>query len=356
VADEFPLKDDALRKIVKKARATPVPFGFNPGTSDDDDEYLAAHLRKTPEVLGKRALNEGAGTKSAFGTFRVERTQAILTCFRTIPLLAKRMKRYLKQSRIVLNVVVTDPDGNVIDTDVETLTEWFDEPDEAEAAPDPAPEPDAADDAPDPAADPAELAARLAALRPVLAAAPAAAAAQVGERLARTVGLIRAGRLAEAEAAVSRLELAGARIARLAEQAAREVALQAEGPEAGARRARVLGVADRIEATARGLPGAGPLIPRIERARERAGEPAAVAALRAVQARLQALQAARARWKRAEALAGPMVRDAARAGAPREIAARWAEARGHAAQGDYDRAMAAMGRIAALLRDRAGAG
>jgi hypothetical protein len=35
---EFPVEGDKLRKLVKKSRQMPIPFGFNPGTSDEDDE------------------------------------------------------------------------------------------------------------------------------------------------------------------------------------------------------------------------------------------------------------------------------------------------------------------------------
>jgi hypothetical protein len=132
MAEEFPVSADKLRKLVKKSRQMPIAFGFNAGTSDDDDEYLAAHERKAPELMGKIAKTEGAGTKSAYGTFVAEGSEMKLTCFQTIGQLAKKFKKYLKVNKITLNVIVMDPDGNVIDSDVEVLENWFVDDDDAD--------------------------------------------------------------------------------------------------------------------------------------------------------------------------------------------------------------------------------
>ena len=148
MASDFPTSGDALRKLIHKSRAMPVSFGFNPGTTEAGDEYFAAHPRKTPELLGKLALTEGAGTKSAFGTFVIDASELHLTCFRTLPQLAKKVKKYLKSNKITLNVVVMDADGQVLDSDVEVLTGW--EASLAEAGAEAEPAPGAAPEAPAP--------------------------------------------------------------------------------------------------------------------------------------------------------------------------------------------------------------
>lgn len=102
---DFPVAGADLKKLVKHARKVPVAFGYNPGT-DDDDQFLAVHKIKKPELLGKIARNEGAGTKSAFGTFTLQGNILTLKCEREVPTLAKRFKKLLRMNRINLNVEV----------------------------------------------------------------------------------------------------------------------------------------------------------------------------------------------------------------------------------------------------------
>lgn len=366
MADDFPLTGDALKKIVKKSRAMPVAFGFNPGTTDEDDEYLAAHVRKKPEMLGKLALHEGAGTKTAFGTFQVVSNEVHLTCQRTLPQFAKKFKRYLKRFKINLNVQVMDPDGNVIDTDVETLTEWFDEDDGEGAVPEEAvteaAEGDAAqeaiDDAPDPALDPGELAARLRAMQPDLAKVPANLAERVTTGFAGAVALVKAGRLAEAESAISKLEMVMARLALMARSA--EAAPPA-GPAPDPRLPKLREAVARLAAAVQVLPTGETLVARLAEATARldAGEAeAAMGILREVQATAAQAQADRDKWAKAEAMVAPQITAALQARSiadPDGLRARWAYVQGLAGDGAPEKALAALPGIVAMLKAPAGA-
>lgn len=399
MASEFPVDGDKLKKLVKKSRAMPIAFGFNPGTSDDDDEYLAAHARKQPEVLGKLALSEGAGTKSAFGTFAIADSELHLTCFRTIPSLAKKFKKYLKRSKITLNVVVRDPDGNVIDTDVETLDDWFvdeggddDDDDDGPAAdvpPTAPPQPGVAarqappENAPQgeiPAAPPQpgtqdgpsgqDVAVRLARLRPLqaqLAGLPPEVAARLGAALKAAVGLVRDNRLPEADRAIDQIEAA---LARLAAQQQAVPTAPPEPPQTAAtdapqdpRLPRLQEVLRETAAQVAGLPPAAarPLGAVLAQANTdlKAGETeAALSRLREVRASLQAAQDARGKWDKAQAMLAPLVDTALASGQVADAAdlrRRWDFAVASAGEGGWAQALAAVPPIAAMLRAGASA-
>ncbi|MGQ0566368.1 MAG: hypothetical protein ACT4OK_15035 [Gemmobacter sp.] len=385
MASDYPIEGDKLKKLIKKSRSMPIPFGFNPGTSDDEDEYLAAHARKAPEILGKLALNEGAGTKTSFGTFAVDGSEVHLTCFKTIPQLAKKFKKYLKRFKITLNCVVMDPEGNVIDSDVETLDDWFQEVEDREdAAADAAEAAAAAEVEPDnDGIDPAELAKRLRALQPKIAAAPPGVIDRVTVGLAGAVGLIKSGRLEQASITIAQLEAIMARLA-AAPRAAPEPRAQGTPPPAppqpptGAQAAeappneapaaaeakadpRLPRFHDAVEKLSQKVSavlgnGAGPLLDELARIDGLigAGETeAALGALRAVQENLRASQAAREKWDQVHASVEPLV---TRALAEHSVAdvdglrTRWNFAENLVAEGGWDRALAAVPGIVAILR------
>ena len=374
MANDFPVEGDKLKKLIKKSRQMPIPFGFNPGTSDDDDEYLAAHARKAPEVLGKMALNEGAGTKSSFGTFAVDGSEVQLTCFRTIPQLAKKFKKYLKRFKITLNCVVMDPDGNIIDSDVETLEDWFQEVDSredeaVEAAEAAAEEADEAE-GDDSGIDPADLAARLRALQPKVAAAPVNVLDRVAAGFKGAVGLIKEGKLEKASIAIAQLEAVMARLAALpkalqpqaaaAPQPTPSAPPQAEAapdPRLPRLREAVAKLSEQV-GTLLG-DGAGPLLDQLSKIDGLidAGEAeAALGALRSVQDATRAAQAARDKWDKAQAILEPQV---TRALSDRSVAdpdtlrTRWQFAVTLAAEGGWERALAAVPGIVEKLREPA---
>lgn len=374
MANDFPVQGDKLKKLIKKSRQMPIPFGFNPGTSDDDDEYLAAHARKAPEVLGKMALNEGAGTKSSFGTFAVDGSEVHLTCFRTIPQLAKKFKKYLKRFKITLNCLVMDPDGNIIDSDVETLDEWFQEVDDrqdeaAEAAEAAAEEADEAE-ADDSGIDPADLATRLRALQPKVTAAPPNLLDRVAAGFKGAVGLIKEGKLEKASIAIAQLEAVMARLAALPKTAPPQAAAApqptpstlpqaqaAPDPRLPRLREAVAKLSEQVGALLG--KGAGPLLDQLSKIDGLidAGEAeAALGALRSAQDATRAAQAAREKWDKAQAILEPQVTKALSdrsVADPDTLRSRWQVAVTLATEGGWARALAAVPGIAEKLREPA---
>ena len=368
---DFPIEGDKLKKLIKKSRQMPIPFGFNPGTSEDEDEYLAAHARKAPELLGKLALNEGAGTKSAFGTFAVDGSEVHLTCFRSIAQLAKKFKKYLKRYKITLNCVVMDPDGNVIDSDVETLDDWFIEADDREdAAADAAEAAEAAEVEPDnEGIDAGELAKRLRALQPRIAAAPPGVIDRVTAGLAGAVGLVKAGKLEAASIAIAQLEAIMARLAAAPRAAATARtappqpvptadAPPAKAPPPDPRLPRLHEAVEKLSDKVSALlgDGAGPLLDDLAKVGGliNAGEAeAALGAMRAVQDALRAAQTARDKWEKVAAGLVPLVTAALSAQSVADVdglRTRWTFATGLAAESGWDRALASVPGIIDILR------
>jgi hypothetical protein len=399
MAEEFPVPADKLRKLVKKSRQMPIAFGFNAGTSDDDDEYLAAHARKPPELMGKIAKTEGAGNKAAYGTFVAEGSEIHLTCFQTISQLAKKFKKFLKiNNKITLNVVVMDPDGNIIDSDVEVLEDWFrDEGDEDEdddedsgaaTVPPPAPPRAAAVQAPAPAAAPlravappppapetavAQRAARLRAVQAKLAGLPPDLAARLRPAVMEAAQLLREERPDDADAILRQLTAVLARVQVSAAARPRPPApppaaeapahVPAEAPARAAtlplsdpRLARLRTALGVLRGQAAGLPAGLALHATLDRAGQAldgGAAHAALAAMKDAQAAQRDARRARARWDRAQAiLAAPVARALAGGGRadPDTLRRGWDAARQMADQGQWDRALAALPAIIAAVR------
>jgi hypothetical protein len=388
MGNDYPVEGDKLKKLIKKSRAMPIPFGFNPGTSDEDDEYLAAHARKAPELLGKLAMHEGAGTKASFGTFSVDGTEVHLTCFKSIPQLAKKFKKYLKRFKISLNCVVMDPDGNIIDSDVETLDGWDesevdeteDEDDAAEvAAEEETAEAEGEDE--DSGIDPADLAARLRALQPKVAAAPPAVLDRVAAGFKGAVGLIKDGKLERASVTIAQLEAILARLAagpRMAAQPQAQGETPPAAPPAPPPQAAV-GAPPDAKADPR-LPkfheaveklsqkvgallgnGAGPLLDdlgKIDSLIEAGETEAALGALRTVQETMRATQAVREKWEKVRASLEPLVTRALSTQGVADVdglRTRWTFAENLVSEGGWERALTTVPGIIELLRNPAAA-
>jgi hypothetical protein len=391
MAEEFPVPADRLRKLVKKSRQMPIAFGFNAGTSDDDDEYLAAHARKPPELMGKIAKTEGAGNKAAYGTFVAEGSEIHLTCFQTIPQLAKKFKKYLKvNNKITLNVVVMDPDGNIIDSDIEVLEDWFrdeggededdDEDSGAATVPPPAPQRAAAVQAPAPAAAPpraaaapppvpetavAQRAARLRAMQAKLGGLPPDLAARLRPAVMEAAQLLREERPDEADAILRQLTAVLARVQVTAAArprppapppAAEAPAPAATLPPSDPRLARLRAALGVLRGQAAGLPAGLALHATLDRAGQAldgGAAHAALAAMKDAQAAQRRARRARARWDRAQAiLAAPVARALAGGGRadPETLRHGWDAVRQMAEQGQWDRALAALPAIIAAVR------
>jgi hypothetical protein len=365
---DYKVAGDDLKKLVKFSRKSPVSFGYNPGT-DPDDQYLAAHKRKPPELLGKAAKTEGAGTKAAFGTFAVAGNIMSVTCVKELPGLAKRMKKLLRMNKINLNVQILDASGNVIDSDIEEMEDAFDEADDDEAdddaddADDHHGDNDAATDqsatdqsatdqlvaaAPPPTGVAPDLAARLKAMQPQVLAAPPVIAQKVTAAFKQAVGMARAG---QGEGAVKLLDQIDALLARVGTIPA------APPPPPDPRLAKLRDAVAKLTQQVEMLPGSpDALLGDIDRITGQidAGEAeAALGGLRAVQEAIKAAQAAQDRWAKAVAVLEPQVM-AALSGRtvadPGDLRVKWAYVTGLAADGAVDRAIAALPPIVAILK------
>lgn len=365
MADDFPVPADKLRKLIKKSRQMPIPFGFNIGTTEENDEYLAAHPRKQPEMLGKIAKTEGAGTKAAYGTFAVDGSELFLTCFQTVPQLAKKFKKFLKAAKITLNVVVTDPEGNVVDSDVEVLNDWYrgddeeddDADDAAEAA---APAAPAQPGQPDPGI--AERANRLRAIQGKLASLPPDIAARVSPALVRAAQLLREGTLDAVDdilrqlmAVLARVQLAAAQAAQkpatpVPEPTPQPQATPAADPRLGKLAEALKTLRDQVSALPEEATTAiTALLDRAGQALDAAQADAALAVMREAQGALKAAQEAQAKWDKAfSMLEGPVAQ--ALKGAAGDLKRMWDFAVNLAADGHWDRALATVPQIAAAVR------
>lgn len=102
------------------ARKKPLHFAFNPGKSAAD-HVLGLDKRKAPAIIGKAIKASGQGVKVSFGLFEVDGKILMLTTENSLPTMAKKVKAFLKLNKVKLNVVVRDPNGTVLDQDIEEL-------------------------------------------------------------------------------------------------------------------------------------------------------------------------------------------------------------------------------------------
>ena len=219
------VEGDEIKRLVKVARKAPVSLGFNPGTGDED-AWLGLHKTRSPDVLGKEAKAGAEGGKVTFGTATVAGKVMTLSCLRELPGVAKKLKKYLKSQKVLLNVVILDADGNVLESDVdEDLPEDPDLDDDNDLS---APEGNAA-----------ALERRIAALRDLLARMSPALAAGPLQALDKIAGFLAGGEVERTAAGLDKVEALVARlqqeapppdptIARLA-QAAAQIRAQVEG-------------------------------------------------------------------------------------------------------------------------------
>ncbi|MBK0327141.1 hypothetical protein I5535_07525 [Rhodobacteraceae bacterium F11138] len=368
-----------LKKLVKLGKKRSLGFGFCPGAKNE--HTLLIDRRKSPAMLGKLARQEGSSPKVAFGTFEVKGRTMEMTCERTVPQMAKVLKKYLKSQKTLVNVVILDADGNTLESDVEELpadptmedeaeatetpaTATPPEPPVAEAAPQSAPaEPDPEDSAP--AADPAALAARLKALQPAIAAAETATADKLKKVMAAAVGQIKSAALEQADQTITALEGAVAKL-----NAAATGSTQAAPPEpdlrALAARAKALQQAMADVAA----PARDKLMTALSSAAQHIKDrnpDAADAMLDKIEAALNKVMAADApapaadgdaeKWKQAEARLQPAVDKAIqdKRGDLGAINMNFNAAKDYAAAGNFAGALHAAGKTAELLKQAASA-
>lgn len=203
----FAVEGSDLKAMIKIARKRPVSFAFNPGKSDAE-HYLGMHRKKAAALLGKDAKNEGPGMKVAFGAAEVDGKCLNLTCERVLPALAKRIKKYLKSQKVLLNVQVMDENGTLLESDIEegipddpSLQD--DEPDAAADAAEAAAAPDAA-----PELDARAVAARITAERDRMKTLPEDQQQRLLKPLQAIIGLLKGGDIAKAAAGTDKIAAA----------------------------------------------------------------------------------------------------------------------------------------------------
>lgn len=362
---------EELKKLVKMGKKKPMSFAFNPGQKND--HTIIIDRRKKPEVIAKIAKKEGPGNKVAFGTFVVNSKTMELTCEKLVPAMAKTLKKYLKSQKIQLNILILDAAGNVVDRDEEDLPDdpSMDDGETAEAEPEtqartaPDPQPETPVEAPPEAAaaaaaetapGPAELAGRLKAIQPVIAAAAGDSAARLKKAAAVAVAQIKSGDFEAAKKTVAALEDAAAKqqapadqepapdlaaLAARAAEAKRAIAALG-GAAAGKLTAALTAAAQQLKAG--NLEAAETVLGKIEAA---LGKVTAAA-----QKGATATSPVAEKWQAAEARLQPLVERLMqeRRGDLDAINRVFGFAREQADAGAYDKALAAMAKLAGLVK------
>jgi len=377
---ENKVEGEALKKLVKRGKKQRLALAYSPGGREDDTVLI--DKRKKPEVLGRLARKESAGNKVAFGNFILNGRILELTCERTLPALAKNLKKYLKSQKLMLNVVVMDADGNVLESDVDDLPDdpsWDvdeandddDGQDEAVAA---AETQDDGEQAPDTSA----LAARLKAVQPAIVAAQGDAAAKLAKVMKMAVTQIKTAELIAADKTITALEAAVAKLggqpapAEPAPQPQTQTQTQTEVPDIRALAARaqalkgviagITGAAgDKLmtalqtaaqQIKAQNLDAAGEMLGKIEAAANRT-----MAAMKDAPEPVAEPSEDARKWAAAEARLQPAIDNLANQGRNDldPLLASMAKARAHADGGAHDKAMAEAVVLAGLIKAAAAA-
>lgn len=110
---ELKLEGGELKKLVKVVRTKSLAFAFCPGAGEEEPLF-SIHRRKKPEILGKALRKESGQTKIAYGTVTAEGKTLNMTCERALPGMAKKMKKYFRDQKLPLNVMLLDASGKEI--------------------------------------------------------------------------------------------------------------------------------------------------------------------------------------------------------------------------------------------------
>lgn len=360
--DDLQLEGSKLKSLVKLGKNKALSFAFCMGNKDDHTFLI--HKKFEPKKLGQKAREISGNQKSAFGTFELKGQVMELTCVRVVPKMAKSLKKYLKNQKIGVNVVILDENGNTLESDVEdlpndpTMDDGQGEAAQAVDAQDDGQQDgaDAAEQTNQPSSDPsaAELAARLKALQPAIAAAGADTAAKLTKVMTAAVSQIKSGILQKADTTISALETA---VAKLGDQAAQpaEGASDPEEPAAapGGAEPDIRALAARANALKEVISGIA----------DEAGEKLTRALGGAVtKIKARELQAADALLTKIEAAANSVMAGPGQDQGPPPEAAKW-EAAQNRLQPAVDKAMSdkrgdldAINRAFGLAKERADAG
>jgi hypothetical protein len=353
------------KKLVMMGKKRPMNFAYGPNPKEGD--VFLIDRRKPPEVLFRLVKKEGA-KKVASGTFTVKSKNLMVTAQSVLPGFAKKLRKHLKSLNLKMSVVVLDPEGNPLESDLDE-----------EAGPEdqaPAQEAEAQDQEADGRAQEARaLAARLKALKPRIDAL-GPAAAPLTKAAGTAVTFLKGGELDRTEAALDKIE-AGLRTleARAAAQTERPAEAQKApqpappeatpaAPDAKALVARAAALKEQV-AQAPGPAGAAAKKGLVEamgllKARDLPGAEAALekaeAQLAEAQAEPQAEEApqpdpAQAQWDDLLRDLQPQVERAIaeKRGDPDKLLRAFDFAKGKAEAGDYQSALKAGQRVAAHL-------
>ena len=366
------IEGEELKKLVKMGKKRRLSFAFCPGPKND--HYMLIDRRKKPEVIGKVAKKEGSGSKVAFGTFVVNSKTMELTCERVVPAMAKVLKKYLKSQKVLVNVLIMDEQGNVLERDEEELPE---DPSFADADDDVVADDDTGqnrddqgqDDGAESSLNARELAQRLKTIQPALAAAQGAAAGKLKKVAAIVVSQIKSGDLEAADKTLTTLEGAVAKLGSpdsAAPQAEPQASAEPAGPDARALAARATALRDVIGGMA------GPAGEKLTKALGSAAKQIKSGELAAADDLLMRIETAvnkaagdsndaaqspeAAKWAKAEARLQPAVDILMqeKRGDLDAINRFFNYAKEQAAAGNYDKAMAAATRVAGLVKQAEG--
>jgi hypothetical protein len=192
-----------LKKLLLLGKRMPLAFAFCPGPKDD--HALLIDKKKKPKVLSTTAKKVGAGVKVAFGTLVLNEKTVELTCEKTLPKMAKVLKKYFKSQRLIYDVVIMDIDGEVIESDRDAAAE--ETPPQRQETPPQNVESAPEETAPDPK-ETADLVERIKAFLPAIAAASEANSDRLDKAKSRAIAQIKAGDLQGAERTIAAIEVA----------------------------------------------------------------------------------------------------------------------------------------------------
>ncbi len=104
-------------KLLKKARQKPLPFGLCLGKKPENN-VICLDLKKSPEVMMRKAKAEGETGKVTFGTCSVSgKIMTLMLGGKMLPGLAKNMKTFMIKSGMQMKVVIADSSGAVLESD-----------------------------------------------------------------------------------------------------------------------------------------------------------------------------------------------------------------------------------------------
>lgn len=116
------MTDEALAdldKMLAKARQKPLPYGLCLGKKPEDN-VLYLDLKKTPEVMMRKAKADGETGKVTYGEAEVKGKILTLTIMgKMLPGLAKNMKAFMSKQGMKMKVIIADPDGNELESDAD---------------------------------------------------------------------------------------------------------------------------------------------------------------------------------------------------------------------------------------------